>query len=156
MAVTPTQTLNRARGEQLCEGGLKIEGQLETTAAATIGGGLTTSAGISSGGDLIFPGGGLIRGGLPGETAPDSNTTISRNTITVCVPVGSSPYAWTIFGTGQHDGDWVKVYCNSLGTCTLKDPAGNTLLLLNGSGIAVHAMAVRISGTWYICEQGNA
>ena len=76
---------------------------------------------------------------------------INRNSITICQPVDSNPYTWTIFGFDPHEGDWVEVRCNSVGIRTLKDPFGNILTFLDGNGAsAVQASAVLIGGTWYL------
>jgi hypothetical protein len=128
------------RGQAYCN---EIQAQtISCSGNASIGGGLTVT------GDL--DGTGLIRKGLPASTKPDSNQTIDRNSYTICAPVGTGNYAWTIFGIGQQNGDWVKVHCNSVGNCTLKDPLGNTLIILSGGLSLQSATAILVDGTWII------
>ena len=52
-------------------------------------------------------------------------------------------------GPGQQDGDWAMVRSNSIGNCTVKDPSGNTLAILNGTS-GPNAMVIRIGGVWYV------
>ncbi len=125
---------------------------LAVTGNATVGGTLGVTGTLSVTGD-IAAGGGLMRKGFAANVASDSDQSIERNAVTICAPVGSGPYIWTIFGASQQDGDWVEVFCNTAGTCTLKDPGGGTLLTLNGLGtsLAVGAKFVRVAGVWRLC-----
>lgn len=127
-------------------GGAIQGGSLAIAASATLGGSLATVGSITAGTNLY----GILSGQFSVETHVDANLTISRNAVHVFAGGGAGNFTWTLFGIGQQDGDWAMVRSNSSGTCTLQDPAGNTLALLSGFFPSANAFVVRAGGVWYV------
>lgn len=121
---------------------------LTATGAAVLNGGAQLA------GNLWMPVTGYNIAPFRVASKPDSNQTIDRNTWTYCVPAGTGNFTWDIFGFAQRDGDWVGVRCNTVGNGTIKDPEGNTLMILSGSLPVVNLFAIRDSGTWRVVFTG--
>lgn len=117
---------------------------LAVAASATIGGSLSAVGSLTA--STLY---GIFGGGYTANTYTDTNQMIGRNAISVFAGGGAANFTWTIFGIGQQDGDWALVRSNSTGNCTVKDPAGNTLAILNGF-TGANAFVIRIAGVWYV------
>ena len=118
----------------------------------------SVAANTSLNGNLTLLSGGLFNGGLQATIIADSggNQVIDRNKITVVTNSGAAAFNLTIFGTGQHDGDWVIVHSNTTNTCTVKDPGGSTILQIDGGGgLPVCMMAIRIADNWVVFFRGK-
>jgi hypothetical protein len=130
-----SQSLKRANGE--FTGVLKVGSYLDVVGNVT-----NTGAGVS-----------YLN--LPGDSLPDANATVSRRTFTNFVNSGAAAFTATIFGLGDGDGQWAAVRSLNPNGCTLKDPYGNTLMILGlGATPVTSVIAMRILGTWTVVFSG--